>query len=90
MVNLEKTVNVAAIVLLLALAGVALVVMQKTTESNAVVAKQAAKQSKKKSKVAREVRLLSLELRNLQKDLAQIRELVKKEEEKSRKGVIEK
>ena len=90
MVNLEKTVNVAAIVLLLALAGGALVVMQKTTESNAVVAKQAAKQSKKKSKVAREVRLLSLELRNLQKDLAQIRELVKKEEEKSRKGVIEK
>lgn len=83
--NLEKTVNIIAIVLLLGLACVALVVMQKTTESNAVTTSAALHQSKKRSRVAKEVRMLTLEMKNLQKDLEEIRKTVERQEKQQRK-----
>jgi len=77
--KLDKIVNIVAIVLLLALGAVALVVMQKTTESNAISTDATVRQSKKQSRVVKEIRLLNLEMRNLQKDIAEIRERVKKQ-----------
>ena len=72
--KLEKIVNIIAIVLLLALGATALIVMQKTTESNAISTNATVRQSKKQSRVVKELRLLNIELRNLQKDMAEIRE----------------
>jgi len=77
--KLDKVVNIVAIVLLLALGATALIVMQKTTESNAISTSAAVKQSKKQSRVVKELRLLNIELRNLQKDMAEIRERVRKQ-----------
>jgi uncharacterized protein YlxW (UPF0749 family) len=77
MKKLEGVVNIVAIVLLLALGATALVVMQKTTESNAISTNATVRQSKKQSRVAKEVRLLNIEMRNLQKDVAEIRKRVK-------------
>ena len=75
--NLEKTVNICAIVLLLGLAVCAMMVMQKTTESNAVTTEAALHLSKKESKVVKEVRLLTLELRSLQEDVDKLRQEMK-------------
>ena len=77
--KLEKIVNIIAIVLLLALGATALIVMQKTTESNAISTNATVRQSKKQSRVVKELRLLNIELRNLQKDMAEIRERVRKQ-----------
>ena len=83
--NLEKTVNICAIVLLLGLALCAMMVMQHTTESNAVTTEAALHLSKKESKVVKEVRLLTLELRNLQKDVENLRDEVKRKKRKQRR-----
>lgn len=80
--NLEKAVNIIAIVLLLGLAGCALMVMMNTTESNAVTTEAAVHLSKKESRIVKEVRLLTLELRNLQKDVEKIREQTRKRKKK--------
>jgi|18_taG_2_1085343.scaffolds.fasta_scaffold00327_30 uncharacterized membrane protein len=77
--KLEKIVNIIAIVLLLALGATALIVMQKTTESNAISTNATVRQSKKQSRVVKELRLLNIELRNLQKDMAEIRERARKQ-----------
>ena len=84
--NLEKAVNMVAIVLLLALGAVALIVMQKTTESNAISTKATVTQSKKQSRVAKEVRLLTIELQNLQKDFAEIKKRAKQEKRKQQRA----
>ena len=81
--NLEKTVNIIAIVLLLGLAVCAMMVMQNTTESNVVTTKAAMHQAKKESAVAKEVRLLTLELRNLQKDVEGIKKRSRKQKRKA-------
>ena len=80
--NLEKTVNIIAIVLLLALGASALVVMQKTTESNALATHESTRQSKKNSKVLREMRLLKSELQVLKKDVKKIKRAVDNEKNK--------
>ena len=84
--NLEKTVNICAIVLLLGLAVCAMMVMQKTTESNAVTTEAALHLSKKESKVVKEVRLLTLELRSLQKDVENLRDEVKKKRKRQKRN----
>ena len=77
--SLEKIINLIAIVMLLMLASIALIVMQKTTESNAIVMEQATRKAKKRSKMYREVKLLGVEIENLQKDVSQIRKMVEEE-----------
>ena len=76
--NLTKFVDGLAIVLLLALVAVGFIVMQKTTESNAVTAEIALIQAKNKKRVIQEVGLLTAEMRNLQKDIEAIREKLTK------------
>ena len=71
--NLSKIVDTVAIVLLLALVGVGFMVMQKTAESNKVTADIALIQSQNKTRVIKEVGLLSAEMRNLQKDIDSLR-----------------
>ena len=71
--NLSKTVDTVAIVLLLALVGAGFMVMQKTAESNKVTADIALIQSQNKTRVIKEVGLLSAEMRNLQKDIDSLR-----------------
>lgn len=82
--NLEKTVNIVAIVMLLGLAACAMMVMQNTTESNAVTTEAALRLSKKESRVVKEVRLLTLELRNLQKDVDNLRGEIETHERRAR------
>ncbi len=76
--NLEKTVNIIAIVLLLGLSLAALMVMQKTTESNVVTTQATVHHANKESLVAKEVRLLSLDVKSLQKDVAEIKKRTKR------------
>jgi hypothetical protein len=77
MKKLDGVINIIAIVLLLALGATALIVMQKTTESNAISTNATVRQSKKQSRVVKDIRLLNIEMRNLQKDIADIRKRVK-------------
>jgi TRAP-type mannitol/chloroaromatic compound transport system permease large subunit len=77
--KLVKAVDTLAIVLLLALVGVGFIVMKKTTESNAVTAEIALIQAQNKKRVIQEVGLLTAEIKNLQKDLAQVRTILKKD-----------
>lgn len=76
MKKLDRVVNIIAIVLLLSLGATALIVMQKTTESNSISTNATVRQSKKQARVVKEIRLLNLEMRNLQKDIADIRNRV--------------
>lgn len=76
MKKLDGVVNIIAIVLLLSLGATALIVMQKTTESNSISTNATVRQSKKQARVVKEIRLLNLEMRNLQKDIADIRNRV--------------
>ena len=59
-------------------------VMEQTAESNKVTADIAKVQSENKSRVVREVNLLTVEIKNLQKDMSRILLLVE-EIEKSNK-----
>jgi hypothetical protein len=77
--KLVKAVDTIAIVLLLALVGVGFIVMQKTTESNAVTAEIALIQAQNKKRVIIEVGLLTAEIRNLQKDIEVLRDKADRE-----------
>ena len=79
--KLVKAVDTLAVVLLLALVGVGFIVMQKTTESNAVTAEIALIQAQNKKRVIQEVGLLTAEIRNLQKDMDFLREKLKKDQQ---------
>ena len=83
--NLEKTVNILAIALLLALGAVALIVMQKTAESNAITTASVNKGSSKNTEVLQEVREMGTEIEKLQRDMKEIREAVKKEKRRRKK-----
>ena len=78
--KLIKAVDTIAIVLLLALTGVGFIIMQKTVESNAVTAEIALIQAKNKKRVIQEVGLLTAEMRNLQKDIENLRNKLEKKE----------
>ena len=79
---MNKLLDRIAIALLLALVGVGFSIMYYTTESNAVTTDVALIQVKNKSRVIQEVRLLTLEMRNLQKDVDVIRDMLEKERRK--------
>jgi hypothetical protein len=69
-----------AIALLLALVGVGFSIMYHTAESNAVTTDVALIQTKNKTRVIQEIRLLTLEIRSLQKDIDVIRDALEKEQ----------
>ena len=71
--KLTKIVDIVAIVLLLGLVLCGFMVMKNTADSNAVTAEIATIQAKHKKSVIIEVGLLTAEMRNLQKDIATIR-----------------
>jgi len=74
----ERYINTLCIVLLLALVGVGFAVMYKTTESNTVTVDVARIQAQNKSRVVREVALLTVEIRNLEKDMDTVLETLNK------------
>ena len=69
-------INIVTIVLLLGMMIPVFMVLQHTTESNELTTRVALIQSKEESRIVKEVRLLTLELRNLQKDMDKIRSKV--------------
>ena len=77
MMNLEKLVNGVAITLVAALGVAGFMLMNQTAESNKVTADIAKVQSENKSRVLTEVALLTAEIKNLQKDMDEILELIK-------------
>ena len=80
----EKILTTVTILLVAALGIAGFMVMEQTAESNKVTADIAKAQSKNKSRVVREVNLLTVEIKNLQKDMSRILLLVE-EIEKSNK-----
>ncbi len=75
--KLEKLVNITTILLVGALGIAGFMVMNHTAESNKVTADIAKIQSEHKSDVLKEMRLFTVELRNLQKDMDTIIEKLK-------------
>jgi hypothetical protein len=75
---MAKFLDRIAIALLLALVGVGFSIMYYTAESNTVTTDVALIQTKNKSRVIQEIRLLTLEVRNLQKDVDVIRDWAQK------------
>jgi hypothetical protein len=73
---LARHINTVTIILLLCLVGAAFVVMDKTAESNTVAVDIAKYQSKKESKLVLEMRLMTLMLRSLDKELEMIRKKI--------------
>ena len=69
-------INIVTIVLLLGMMIPVFMALQHTTESNELTTRVALIQSKEESRIVKEVRLLTLELRNLQKDMDEIRSKV--------------
>ena len=80
----EKILTTVTILLVAALGIAGFMVMEQTAESNKVTADIAKAQSENKSRVVREVNLLTAEIKNLQKDMSRILLLVE-EIEKSNK-----
>ena len=80
----EKILTTVTILLVAALGIAGFMVMEQTAESNKVTADIAKAQSENKSRVVREVNLLTIEIKNLQKDMSRILLLVE-EIEKSNK-----
>ena len=80
--KLEKIANTTAILLVAALGIVGFIVMYHTTESNVVTADIAKIQSQHKTRVIQEVALLTAEIRNLGKDVDEIRKILSKIEKK--------
>jgi len=76
--NMSKLLDRIAIALLLALVGVGFSIMYHTAESNAVTTDVALIQTKNKARVIQEIRLITLEIRNLQKDIDVIRDALTK------------
>ena len=76
--NLNRILNITTILLVGALGIAGFMVMNQTAESNKVTADIAKIQSKNKSKVVQEVALLTIEMRNLQKDMDAILAVLEK------------
>ncbi len=68
--------NTVTIVLLLGLVGVSFMIMKTTAESNSLSIDVTNMRSKKESKVVQEMRLMTLQMKNLQKDIEEIRDRV--------------
>ena len=83
--NFSKLVNVIAITLVGALGIAGFMTMYHTAESNKVTADIAKIQSEHKSRVIQEVALLTVQIRNLERDVDKILESLKKIE-KNRKN----
>ena len=84
MKNLDKLLNVSGIILVAAFAVCAFLAMSYTAESNKVTVDVARIQSKNKARVLQEVALLSVEIRNLGKDMDKILDFVKRIKEKDK------
>ena len=69
-------INTVTIVLLLGMLIPVFMVLNHTAESNELTTRVALIQSKEESRIVKEMRLLTLELRNLQKDMTEIRSRV--------------
>ena len=82
----EKILTIVTTLLISALGIAGFMVMNQTAESNKITADIAKVQSERKSRVVREVALLTAELRNLRKDIdaimAVLRKIEKAEKEK--------
>ena len=76
--KLESLLNTVTIVILLGLVGVSFMIMKTTAESNSLSIDVTKTQSEKESRVVKEMRLMTLEMKNLQKDMAEIREKIEK------------
>tara|TARA_B100000214_G_C23966104_1_gene627788 strand:- start:1591 stop:1860 length:270 start_codon:yes stop_codon:yes gene_type:complete len=74
--KLEFLMNTVTIVLLLGLVGVSFMIMKTTAESNSLSIDVTNMRSKKESKVVQEMRLMTLQMKNLQKDIEEIRDRV--------------
>lgn len=74
----EKLLTITTILLVGALGIAGFMVMNQTAESNKVTADIAKIQSENKSKVIQEVALLTVQLRNLEKDMDDILTILKK------------
>ena len=80
--KINKAINTVTIVLIAALGIAGFMIMDRTAESNLVTADIAKIQSEHKSRVIREVALLTAEMRNLQKDMNTVLETLKEIEKK--------
>jgi len=67
------TLNIVGVVLLLGIVVSSFMAYRSTVESNVVTTDVALLQSKEESRIVREMRLLTLELRNLQSDINAVR-----------------
>jgi len=76
--KLEFLMNTVTIVLLLGLVGVSFMIMRTTAESNSLSIDVTNIRSKKESKVVQEMRLMTLQMKNLQKDISEIRDKIEK------------
>jgi hypothetical protein len=70
---MAKFLDVVGAVMLCGLAVVIFFIAQATTESNAVTTEVALLQAKEESRIVKEMRLMTLEMKNLQKDVDFIR-----------------
>ena len=75
--NLNRAVNISAILIIAALGVAGFMTMYRTAESNVVTADIAKIQSEHKMRVIQEVALLTAEVRNLGKDMDEIRRILK-------------
>jgi len=87
MKNLDKIVNMIAITLIAMLGVAVFMSLNSTAESNRVTVDVAKIQSENKSRVLKEVALLTAEIKNLQKDMDKILSSLKEiESKKTRKN----
>ena len=75
----EKIINFATILLVCALGIVSFYIMNLTAQSNSVTVDAVVHHSKKESLVVEEIRLLTLEIRNLEKQVKSLREEIEKQ-----------
>ena len=83
---MEKIINAATILKVAALGIAGFMVMNYTTESNKVTADIAKLQSEHKTRVIQEIGLMTAEVRNLEKDVDKILEVIKKIERDKKNG----
>ena len=83
---MEKIINIATILVVAALGITGFMVMNYTAESNKVTADIAKIQSEHKTRVIQEIGLLTVEVRNLEKDVDKILEVIKKIERDKKNG----
>ena len=76
--KLEKILNTSVVLILGGLVLVGFMIMSKTAESNSITVDVAKYQSDKESRIVKEMRLMSLEMKNLQKDMEAIRDKIEK------------